>query len=369
MSQRIIAFDLMRAIMLFLLVAFHAGISFMNSELNPNLWFFKDSSTHIFFDGFLGFVHTFRHPAFFVISGYVTHQMFQKYSWKEVLSKRFKRLFIPMLITIVLMGPVVHILFAQLKGNVEAFSLEVIYPSSKGHPYRVSTIYVWFLYYLLLFSAVHLVLERFAIGAFFKRFKLGINWFLKTVLILTVLVMGCLMAWQENSLFGDYHLNPAWPSVGGYLVFYIFGIFLANREDALGKIKQFGMLFVILGTVSFVAYSTQGMLVLKEEGNAMRFNYILMISSGLATVFYSFGFLGLALKYYTKQNKMVSYIGKSSYFLYLIHFPILLYFLKISVGFEWNVFIKFFFVLITTCIGSLMLNIIWLKAWRNNPPI
>ena len=71
MNQRIIAFDLMRAIMLFLLVAFHAGISFMNSELNPNLWFFKDSSTHIFFDGLIGFIHTFRHPAFFVISGFL----------------------------------------------------------------------------------------------------------------------------------------------------------------------------------------------------------------------------------------------------------------------------------------------------------
>jgi glucan biosynthesis protein C len=118
MSQRIIAFDLMRAIMLFLLVAFHAGISFMNSELNPTLWFFKDSSTHIFFDGLIGFIHTFRHPAFFVISGYVTHQMFQKYSWKEVLSKRFKRLFIPMLITIVLMGPLVYILCSVFKNTV-----------------------------------------------------------------------------------------------------------------------------------------------------------------------------------------------------------------------------------------------------------
>jgi len=359
----------MRAIMLFLLVAFHAGISYMNSELNPDLWVFKDSSTHIFFDGFLGFAHTFRHPAFFVISGYVTHLMFQKYTWKEVLNKRFKRLFIPMLITIVLMGPVVHILFAQLMGNADAFTLEVIYPSSVGHPYRVSTIYVWFLYYLLLFSVIHLASERFGIGRFFKRYKLQKNWFLTAVLILSVLVIGCLTAWQENSLFGDYHLSPAWPSLGGYLVFYLFGIFLANRKESLAKLKQFGMLFVILGTVSFVVYSAQGMIVLEEEGNAMRFNSILMISSALATVFYSFGFLGLALKYYTKPNQTVSYIGRSSYFLYLIHFPILLLFLKFSVGHDWNVFVKFLFVLIATCFCSLLLNVLWIKAWKNKPPI
>jgi peptidoglycan/LPS O-acetylase OafA/YrhL len=87
-NQRIIAFDLMRAVMLFLLVAFHAGISYMKSDLNPKLWSFKDDSSHIFFDGFLGFIHTFRHPAFFVISGYVTHRMFQKYDWTDVLKKK-----------------------------------------------------------------------------------------------------------------------------------------------------------------------------------------------------------------------------------------------------------------------------------------
>jgi len=355
--------------MLFLLVAFHAGISYMESDLNPELWSFKDSSSHIFFDGLLGFIHTFRHPAFFVISGYVTHQMFQKYAWKDVLKKRFKRLFIPMLITIALMGPFVHILFAQMNGETDVYNLQVIYPSTSGHLFRVSTIYVWFLYYLLLFSAVHLTIERIGIGRYLQRFKIGKNWFLPTVLIVSLLVLGCLMVWQENSLFGDYQLNPALPSVGGYIVFYLFGIFLANRKDSLSKLKNHGALFVILGTLFFIIYSVQGILVIEEEGNAMEFNLVLMISSGLATVFYSFGLLGLALKYYTKPNRIISYIGRSSYFLYLIHFPVLLIFLKFSIAYNWNVFIKFLFVLITTCIVSILLNYVWIKVWRGKPPI
>jgi glucan biosynthesis protein C len=267
------------------------------------------------------------------------------------------------------MGPIVHILFAQMNGETDVYNLEVIYPSTSGHLFRVSTIYVWFLYYLLLFSAIHLLIERIGIMRYLQRFNIAKNWFFASVLIVSLLMLGCLLLWQENSLFGDYQLNPALLSVGGYIVFYIFGIFLANRKDSFSELKRHGTLFVILGTLFFIIYSLQGILVIEEEGNAMKFNLVLMISSGLATVCYSFGFLGLALKYYTKPNRIVSYIGRSSYFLYLIHFPVLLVFLKFSIGYNWNVFVKFLFVLITTCIVSILLNFLWIKTWKGKPPI
>lgn len=355
--------------MLFLLIAFHAGISFMSSELNPELWIFKDTSTSIIFDGLLGFIHTFRHPAFFVISGFVTHQMFQKYSWKEVLDKRFKRLFIPMLITITLIGPIVYMLFAKLMGETNIFSLDVIYPSSQDHPYRISTIYVWFLYYLLLFSLAHLLFEKLGYRRFLEKVNIGKNWFFASISILLFVVIVCLTAWQENSLFGQYHLLPALASLGGYFAFYLFGIFLSSRNNSLTKIENYGIYFVVLGTISFMVYSFKGMQVLSLEGSAMKFNPILMLSSALATVFYSFGFLGLALKYYTTPNKTITYISQSSYFLYLIHFPILLIFLNFSVLQNWNVFVKFFFVLIATTFVSVLINVLWLKLWKNKPPI
>lgn len=341
----------------------------MNSEINPELWLFKDDSTNIVFDGLLGFIHTFRHPAFFVISGFVTYKMFQKYSVKEVINKRFKRLFIPMLITIILMAPVVQILLALIMGQSDVYSLAVIFPPTTDQSFSISTIYVWFLYYLLLFSAVHIVLEKLGLSRFLERIKIGKNWFFTTLLILLLAIMGCLSAWNENSLFGQYYLLPELGSVAGYFAFYLFGVFLSSRKNSLSEIKKHGLLFVLLGTMTFVIYSLVGMGVLAEGGTTMKFNLTLMICSSLATVFYSFGFLGLALKYYKKPIGIITYVSRSSYFLYLIHFPILLVFLRFSVLQDWNVFVKFLFILIATCIVSAILNVLWLKLWRNKPPI
>ena len=355
--------------MLFLLLVLHAGLSFMSSKLNPGLWMFKDKSTHFIFDGMIGFIHSFRHPIFFIISGFVTYQMSQKYSWNKLIIKRFKRLFIPMLIIIFLAGPFIHILISQLMGKIDTFSLQVIYPSSSEYSFGFSTIYVWFLYYLMLFTLIHLIIERLGIMSYFSRIKLGKNWFLTSIVILTIIIICTLAFWGENSLFGDYHWNPNLLSFGGFLSFYLFGIFLANQKEALTNIKNHGLFFVILGTVSFIIYSVQGLNELNQVGNAMKFNWIIMISSGLSSVFFAIGFMGLALKYYTQSNKYISYISRSSYFLYLIHFPILILFLKYCVQYDWNAFIKFLFVLIATCLCSFIINVLWVKLWKNNPPI
>lgn len=355
--------------MLFLLIVFHAGISFMSSELDPESWLFKDQSTHVVFDGLLAFIHTFRHPAFFVISGYVTHQMFRRYSWSEVLNKRIKRLLIPMLSTLLLLGPMVQILLAQLMGVSEVFSLHIIFPPSKDYPFTISTLYVWFLYYLLIFSTAHLLLEKIGLARFLKQVHFNKPWFLPSVIILTIAVLVSLYQWQQNSLFGQYYLLPELASLAGYFVFYLFGIFLGSKKNSLNKLADYGWYFVIIGVGAFVVYSLRGIQILQVDGKTMDFDLVLMISSALATVFFSFGFLGIALRYYNKKNRIITYVSRSSYFLYLIHFPVLLYFLKIGVAQDWNVFGKFFFVLGATCMVTVMLNALWLFLWKNKPPI
>ena len=87
-SNRIIGFDLLRVIMVFLLIVFHAGVSFMVTPLDPQVWEFQDRSTHILFDGTLSFIHTFRHPTFFLISGLLTAQMLSRYSFQKDFSDR-----------------------------------------------------------------------------------------------------------------------------------------------------------------------------------------------------------------------------------------------------------------------------------------
>ena len=359
----------MRAVMLFLLIAFHAGISYMNSDLNSGQWLFKDSSTHIFFDGLVGLLHSFRLPAFFVISGFVTHRMFRKTEWKKVLITRFNRLFFPMLITIVLISPLVHALFAELLGQTNAWCLDVMFPDSMRNPLTISTIHVWFLYYLLLFTALHLAIESCGVIPLLKRWKTDMNFLLIAVIIVSGLIIACLTSWQENLLFGEYTLAPTIQSLCGYLVFYLLGILLSNKHESFAKLERMRIPFLLIGITSYITYSVKALLIMADEGNVMEFNPTLMVCSALTTIFLSLGLMGCAMKYYKNPHPIILYISKSSYFIYLIHFPVLIWFIKLCAGYNWNVFVKFIIVLIATCFCSLVLNVSWIKLWRNNPPI
>lgn len=369
LTERIIGFDVLRAIMLFMLFVFHCGVSFMESTIDPEIWLYKNESTHIVFDGVLGFIHTFRHPTFFIISGFVTEMMYRRYASKTVLMKRFQRLFIPFLITVVFIGPVVCGLLAQLYGVANPFSVASMFPATDNYPYSINTSFTWFLYYLVLYNLIHFcyhLVKRKPVDSSRTSSQFV---FLISLLVLTVFVGFMLFLWGENSLFGLYSFFPALGSIGGYFLFYVMGILLYRHAGDLEKIKSLAWPFVGLGFVALTIYFMMGKYKLEQGISTLDFDWGLMITSTFASILFSYGGLGLAMKYYTKPRRAVSYISRSSYFLYLIHFPFVLILLHFFAHKPWGAIPKFLVVLSLTTFITLAVNHLWIKAWKNKPPI
>jgi glucan biosynthesis protein C len=355
--------------MLFCLFIFHAGVSFMETTIEPEIWLFKDSSTNIIFDGILGFVHAFRHPTFFIISGFVTEMMYRKYTGTVVMKRRFKRLFLPFLITTILAGPLIYALLGRVYGWDDPFSISVMFPATEDSTWSFGTTFVWFLYYLIIYNIIHYTYHQ-IVQKFPKEVKSTSNF--KFVIQLTLLFLGVsviLYSWGQNTLFGLYSFFPDFGSIGGYFLYYIIGISLYRHLGDLERLKSLSWTFTILGLVGLTVYFILGFNILAAGGNTFSFNWGLMICSNFAGLFLSFGCLGLAMKYYTKPNKTITFISDSSYFLYLIHFPFVLIFLDVFIEYNWSAMAKFAMILSLTVITSLSINYIWVKAWKGKPPI
>ncbi len=367
--ERILAFDLLRAIMLFMLMIFHSGVSFMNTAMDPELWSYQDTSTNIFFDGLLAFIHTFRHPAFFIISGFLTELMYRHYSGKEVFKRRFKRIFIPFLVVVIFVGPFVNGLLAQVNHVTQPFSTDILFPLDTAYIFRISTSFVWFLYYLFLFGLIHALLNWSGLTGQAPKKSRSKYWLLFSIGWLIILLTVSLCLWQQNSIFGQYYLIPDAGSLLGYFAFYLFGISLNRFDNGIDVLKKYCIHLSAIGFLFFICYLVVGFLHLKTGADPLAFDWMLMLSSTIATVFITLGVVGLALKQYRKSNPIISYLSKSSYFLYLVHFPFVLIILHQIQNNSWNAFVKFFVILIPVVLIALILNHLWIRLWKGNSPV
>jgi len=356
--------------MLFLLLVNHAAVSFMVSPMDTDIWFYHDSQNNILFDGLVSFIHIIRLPTFFLISGILTTQMIDKYGLSVVGLKRVKRLLIPLLFVVLFFGPMINVNIAIISGDSNPYSWKSILPIHEFQIRHLGTSYVWFLYYLLTFSVIHIFSTPFlkSLGVEVYRGKYWPIFLIALVLISTSI---SLFTWKENSLFGQYELLPHGGSYFGYFSFYVAGVYIANVPQGLKRLSKHSYFLALLvaGIMSFVIYLGLSYQEVSVGLNPMEFDVRLMVLSNLSMTLLSFGVMGIACSYYTKNNPLIFYFSQSSYFIYIIHFPVMILFMRWIFPLYQNATFKFLAILISTLIFSILLNHSWRKIWKSNPPI
>lgn len=225
------------------------------------------------------------------------------------------------------------------------------------------------MYYLLTYSAIHIVSARFLKSD--SVIHRGKYWLILLIFLALVATSFSLFFWKENSLFGQYELLPDGGSYFGYFSFYTAGVYIANIPQVLERIarKSYSQLMLFAGIVSFTLYIALSYQIVAAGLNPMEFDVRLMVLSNLSMILLSLGVLGVVCHYYTENNALVSYFSKSSYFIYLIHFPVMILFMRWILPLPQNAMIKFLAILLPTIMASLLLNFLWRKFWKGNPPI
>jgi surface polysaccharide O-acyltransferase-like enzyme len=92
--------DALRSVAMLLGIGLHASLSFF-----PGIWMVQDTRQNWLFTLFFSYVHGFRMPLFFLISGYFTQMVYRKRGLRKLVEQRTLRILLPFLLGLVTVLP------------------------------------------------------------------------------------------------------------------------------------------------------------------------------------------------------------------------------------------------------------------------
>ncbi|XDD49614.1 acyltransferase family protein [Leptospira sp. WS92.C1] len=152
-QKRLSYLDNLRSFALLLGLVFHVAIVYAAEIKYP----LRNEQKSEIFDVFGEWVHIFRMPLFFFLSGYFTEIIFRAKSLKDFLRMRIFRIFIPTVVGILLFAPMQSYVSLLQAGETVSY-LDFYFRIFLNGNIRPS--HLWFLYFLILFTVLHILIRK-----------------------------------------------------------------------------------------------------------------------------------------------------------------------------------------------------------------
>lgn len=338
-NARLDYLDAVRAFALILGVVFHACLSFIPIFIG---WAVMDVSTSSMVSIFALVSHSFRMELFFLIAGFFGHMKFHQLGVKAFFKSRLVRIAIPFFLGWFLLRPLLVSGWMMggesMRGEVNiiaALKNSFAGLGDLSNSFLVGT-HLWFLYYLLLISA-SVVLLGYLLGLnkTVKRFLTSLAdsvvlWLCHSRIALVIVAIPTAFLLWFMDYWGmdtpDKSLIPHIPVALLYGSFFLFG-WLMHRQTAL--IEQFARITwskILLSIASIIAAITLS----QYEANLAHPHYLLLkmgFKLSYAIMMWSLVMLtiGVCKHLIKRESKTMRYLADASYWLYLIHLPIVIW--------------------------------------------
>lgn len=375
-SNRLDYLDAVRAFALILGIVFHASLSFMPIFIG---WAVMDVSTSPAVPNFILISHSFRMELFFLIAGFFSHMTFHGKGADTFLKSRVVRIAIPFVIGWFIMRPLLvagWIMGGEsMRGDVHIVNgLKAGFATLGDLPTGLFVgSHLWFLYYLLLVTGTTLVLR--AIVSWHKPSRdtlahiadITTGWLANSRLALLAIAIptaACLWFmphWGMDT--PDKALIPNLPVGLVYAGFFMFGWLLHRQKHLIERFARlswgrFGLcLLATISTVLLAKFEREtGLPQYTFLKGSFALSYAIMMWSLIAVT------IGLFKRFLDRPSKTVRYIADSSYWLYLVHLPIVIW-LQIAfaeLSFHWS--IKLAAISAITVFGSIVLYDLFVRS-------
>lgn len=381
-NERLHALDAVRALALLLGIVLHASMSFLPG---PQIWASQDVAGGEGFSFAFLIPHIFRLTLFFFIAGFFARMAIGKRGAIGFLGDRSKRIALPLLVFWAPLFAMITAVF--IWGFLKANGGVVPEGTPPPPPLELASLpltHLWFLYLLLIFYV--------AATALYLITKLGgavmtpsnpvdrlAGWIMRTPL--GVLILAAPVAtW--------FLLNPAWyawfgiptpdtgflPDTGALIAYGVAfgaGWLVQGQTDLLEAWRRWWPANLTLALVATTICVRQlGLVPDFTPAMAGPEKAILAAAYGIASWAWTLALTGLALQFWSGHSKARRYLADSSYWLYIMHLPLVMA-LQVAVSdLPWPGAVKFALVLATTMgilLGSYQLFVrnSWLGAWLN----
>jgi peptidoglycan/LPS O-acetylase OafA/YrhL len=352
-APRLDYLDATRAFALLLGVVFHASLSFSPYFMG---WAVQDISTGAVVMDFFTISHSFRMELFFLLAGFFSHGLFHRQGAGPFLRSRVIRLGVPFTAGWFLLRPLVvsgwTMGAASLRGDYDFWAgIRAGFESLRQLPAGLFTgSHLWFLYYLLLATGLLLIARLAATAAtralagegglhrLQTRVDTATGWLTRSpwgwLLLVppTAVALWFMRFWNMDT--PDQSLRPHLPVLAIYGGCFTLGWLFARSADAIAAFGRITVLKVLLLAVGVWATLRLGAMqgdpgyehfVAAHVGFV--FAYATMMWTLVALT------LGVFRRFCSRPDPVIRYVADSSYWMYLIHLPVVVW-LQVAVA-EW----------------------------------
>jgi glucans biosynthesis protein C len=351
--ERLHALDAVRGFALLLGIVFHATLSFLPAP--DRIWIIRDSHPSITLAALFFAIHVFRMTTFFLIAGFFAHMNFHRRGGPVFIKDRLLRIALPLVVG----WPIVFAATYAVVYWAAHFPNGGPVPGAAGWPPVLPGFpltHLWFLYVLLEFYAATLVLRT------------GMAWLDSGGRIRAG--ADCLIGLLMRSPFAPailavpvgiaLHLDPAWvgllgiptpdqslvtnlQAVVGFGTAFGFGWLLHRQPDLIRMMERRWRLNLVLA-ISLTAASFVLLNLPQPQPEAVRL--LEAACYALATWTTTFAAIGVALRFLSGYSARRRYVADASYWLYLIHLPIVMALQVAIAPLDWPWPVKFAAILL-----------------------
>jgi ABC-type multidrug transport system ATPase subunit/peptidoglycan/LPS O-acetylase OafA/YrhL len=336
-QDRFHSLDAVRAFALLLGVALHGSMSFVPG-LFPGIWSTVDTPS-VALGQFFFVTHVFRMALFFVIAGFFARMLYQRSGARGFWGNRMKRVAVPLVIGWLLLTPVFN--WVHTWGLTEYFGGKLPpMPASFRRPDGYFPfMHLWFLYALLMLYPLTMLLHSAVVRADrsgnFRAFidRIAATFLNSPLAVLTPVLLGIPLAatlfMRENWLYWqgvpaqDTTWIPQIPMVVGFGVAMVVGWVLHRQTallQALARRWALHLAIAVAATVycTSVAGSKFSFVPAAMDSSKAMFA-LCYAAAGWAWIF---ALMGLGVRFFSGESPMRRYIADASYWVYLVHLPV-----------------------------------------------
>ena len=367
-SSRLDYLDATRAFALVLGIMFHASLSFMPIFMGGAV---QDISTSPLVTVFVAVSHSFRMEAFFLLAGFFAHVTLHRKGAAAFVRTRVIRIVVPFVVGWFVLRPLIVSGWimgaASLRGDVDFWAgIRAGFQSLASLPAGMFTgTHLWFLYYLAMVTGLTLAIRGLMTwtgsghGVMVRRADTLVAWLANSRFCLPVLVLPTAVALWFMSFWGmdtpDKAMRPQIPVLLVYGAFFILGWMLSRQRELLPRFARLTPQRWILAGIGIGAILLLGQIE-RDFSHPHRTAAHVAYAVSYALTMWSLVFLTLGVfkKTWARPNAFVRYVADSSYWLYLVHLPIVVWLLVAvaEIPLHWS--LKLAFVSMATIAGSLL---------------
>lgn len=336
--------DWLRVTAVLLLIPFHTMHIFI---LKPySVVYIKNSIGISSFESITQFIYEFHMPLLFILAGASACLALRVRSVNQFIQERFKRLLIPAVTGILFLIPPMTYIYRISKGDdLSIFThFKQFFTSDPGDLSGLTGAFtpahLWFIIFLFVFSLVGAPLFTILNKTKHSTLLKNLSKFLTKRFLLLLFTIPIALAASTNILDDK---NPL-----VYFFIFLLGYILVTNEDYQKAINRDKTVYLILGIIFEIilqCYSNNF-----PAWSLIWISYELMRTAN--RLLWVFVILGFGNRYLDYPSKILSYLSKSSFPIYILHLPINTFIGYFIVKTDLGLSIKFLLIVLLTTLTS-----------------